>query len=120
MGGKSRRPPLLAAPPPDAASPQHAHTPHVQGIAAAVLAGVLGGLPKTGLRLAEHTVLLSGEGPQARWLLLLLLWWWWWRGGGGEGAPALLLLLSPSPSLPQLSPGNPSHPLDALRTLHSN
>lgn len=44
----------------------------MQGVAATVLAGVLGAVPKTGKALKDHVFLLSGEGPQASCIAELL------------------------------------------------
>lgn len=49
-------PALLTSPPPMCV--WH----HLQGLGTAVLAAILGSLPKTGGSLADHTVLLAGEG----------------------------------------------------------
>lgn len=60
----------------------------LQGMGTAVLAAILGSLPKTGGSLADHTVLLSGEGPASSCVAELLaaaISLQTGEGGGGKG-----------------------------------
>jgi hypothetical protein len=57
--------------PPNRRPPPPPRKPRPQGLGTAVLAAILGSLPKTGGSLADHTVVLAGEGP--------------WGGGGAAG-----------------------------------